>query len=154
MKRDLIKEFEKVRKEMEEKGKVLGFQHPLVLELSHRLDRIHNELLKKENALILQKKKRMISHSPLMRKTVLERVYRNHVYNEDKRQYGYKDDVENHRDTHSLTSYPHMHDRVHKVPKYHRVVHDHPINDCILDKRPQVSLRNYKPDKDIPFFFT
>ncbi|TCS83123.1 aspartyl-phosphate phosphatase Spo0E family protein [Tepidibacillus fermentans] len=48
MKRDLIKEFEEVRKEMEEKGKVLGFQHPLVLELSHRLDRIHNELLKKE----------------------------------------------------------------------------------------------------------
>ncbi|WP_339061245.1 aspartyl-phosphate phosphatase Spo0E family protein [Tepidibacillus marianensis] len=48
MKRDLLGEFEKIRNEMVRKGIELGFQHPLVLELSRELDIIHNEILKRE----------------------------------------------------------------------------------------------------------
>jgi len=48
MKRNLLLEFEEMRKELMKKGAELGFQHPFVLELSRQLDIIHNEILKNE----------------------------------------------------------------------------------------------------------
>ncbi|WP_150915869.1 aspartyl-phosphate phosphatase Spo0E family protein [Bacillus methanolicus] len=42
----LLEEFEMLRKEMNKLGRIFGLDHSKVLELSRKIDRIHNELSK------------------------------------------------------------------------------------------------------------
>lgn len=46
MEKEILKEIERLREEMVKKGLELGMTHPLVLELSRKLDSLHNELEK------------------------------------------------------------------------------------------------------------
>lgn len=48
----LEREFEKVRREMEEAATRLGINHPEVHRLSRRLDRLHNQILWEKKALM------------------------------------------------------------------------------------------------------
>lgn len=52
MGKGLGREFEAIRREMEETASRLGMDHPEVHRLSRRLDRLHNEILWERKALI------------------------------------------------------------------------------------------------------
>jgi len=64
MEKRMMREIERIRKEMVEKGMELGMSHPLVLRLSKKIDRLHVELerIKKIKKMLEQKRDNVYIH--------------------------------------------------------------------------------------------